>query len=160
MSIRRPVACSCRAQFRRQISVGLTMTSAVPPDGPLCIPTQALRARLLSTCPCGDKSHSPTEAPHNYLNAYEGLPWVRARIREITSPARFPSRMIRQIASRASRRLGDSAASHRRLALAFVNMPANGWLTSSAMDAASSPMVAIDHEQRYRCRTESGSGRD
>ena len=57
-------------------------------------------------------------------------------------------------------RLGDSAASHRRLALAFVNMPANGWLTSSAMDAASSPMVAIDHEQRYRCRTESGSGRD
>jgi hypothetical protein len=68
----------------------------------LCIPTQALRARLLSTCPSGtqalrarllstcpsgtkgtscqatinlsfrDKSHSPIEAPHNYLNAYAG----------------------------------------------------------------------------------------
>ena len=53
-------------------------------------PVQALRAWLLSCCPsetkpslqthCGmsvrDKSHSPIEAPHDYLSAYEGLPSV------------------------------------------------------------------------------------
>ena len=44
----------------------------------------------------------------------------RARIREITSPARFPSRIMRRIASRASARLGESPASHRRLALALA----------------------------------------
>ena len=58
------------AQFRRQISVGLTMTSTVPPGrvslhrypGTSCLATISLSLR--------DKSHSPIEAPHNYLSAY------------------------------------------------------------------------------------------
>src|SRR6516225_7116306 len=65
----------------------------------------------------------------------------RARTRETTSLDRFPSRIMRRIASRASARLGESPASHRRLALALVTMPESGWLTSWAMEAASSPMV-------------------
>jgi hypothetical protein len=63
-------------------------------------------------------------------------------MREITSLARFPSRIMRLIASRASLRSGDAAASQRRLALALVAMPASGWLTSWAMEAANSPRVA------------------
>jgi hypothetical protein len=46
------------AQFRRQISLGLTMTSSVR-DGVLCIATRALRAWLLSCCPSGTKAIRP-----------------------------------------------------------------------------------------------------
>ena len=53
-----------------------------------------------------------------------------ARVRAITSLARFPSRTMRRIASRASARLGVSPASQRKLALALATMPANGWLIS------------------------------
>jgi hypothetical protein len=52
------------------------MTSTVPPDGDSlhrypgtsCLATISLSLR--------DENHSPIEAPHNYLSAYEGLPWV------------------------------------------------------------------------------------
>ncbi len=54
----------------------------------------------------------------------------RDRIREMTSPARLPSRMMRRMASPASERLGGSPVSQRRLAFALVNIPASGWLTS------------------------------
>ena len=67
--------------------------------------------------------------------------WVRARIRAITSPARFPSRTMRRTASRASSRLGASPASQRRQALPLLTTPASGWLTSCAIEAASSPMM-------------------
>jgi hypothetical protein len=43
-------------------SVGLTMTSTVPPGrGSFCITTQALRAWLLSCCPSGTKSIRPSK---------------------------------------------------------------------------------------------------
>ena len=52
------------------------MTSTVPPDGASlhrypgtsCLATISLSLR--------DKSHSPIEAPHNYLSAYGGKPWA------------------------------------------------------------------------------------
>jgi hypothetical protein len=49
------------------------MTSTVPPDG------ASLHRYPGTSCPATislslrDKSHSPIEAPHNYLSAYEGL---------------------------------------------------------------------------------------
>src|SRR5271165_4386675 len=60
----RSVSEAARAQFRRQISLGLTkgltMTSAVPPGrGSFCIATQALRTWLLSRCPSGTKYIHP-----------------------------------------------------------------------------------------------------
>jgi hypothetical protein len=54
------------------------MTSTVSPGrGALCIATRALRAWLLSAFP-PDKSHSPIEAPHNYLSAYGLKPWAES----------------------------------------------------------------------------------
>src|SRR5262249_58644498 len=51
---------------------------------------------------------------------------TRARIRPITSPARFPSLIMRSTASRASSRFGVPPASHRKQALALVTTAASG----------------------------------
>ena len=61
----------------------------------------------------------------------------RARRRMMTSEARFPSRMVRRAVSSAPMTLGGSAESIRTHVFAFVTMPASGWLTSCAIEAAS-----------------------
>ena len=64
------------AQFRRQISAELnndfdrpsgTGASLHRYSGTSCLATISLSLR--------DKSHSPIEAPHNFLSAYQGLPF-------------------------------------------------------------------------------------
>ena len=40
----------------------------------LMIPGTSCQATMVLSL--RDKSHSPIEVPHNYLSAYEGLPWV------------------------------------------------------------------------------------
>ena len=73
-----------------------------------------------------------------------------ARNRVITSDARWPSRIIRRAVSRAPSRLGGSAASIRRHVLALVTIPANGWLTSCAMDAVRTPsLVTLRHVGQF-----------
>ena len=62
-------------------------------------------------------------------------------MRWITSPARRPSRTIRVTLWCASDMFGGSLAIQRRQALALVTTAASGWLTSCAIDAASSPIV-------------------
>jgi hypothetical protein len=82
------------AQFRRQISVGLTMTSTVPPDGASlhrdpgtsCLATISLSLR--------DKSHSCIEAPHNYLNLYGVKPRVGVWRHVPIPPRRRPSSFV------------------------------------------------------------------
>ena len=59
----------------------------------------------------------------------------------ITSPARWPSRTMRCVASRASWRFGGSLASHRREALPLIMIAASGWLISWAIEAAIWPRV-------------------
>ena len=62
----------------------------------------------------------------------------------MTSPARLPSRMMRCNASRASVKFTESSftrASQRRHAFPLSTTPAIGWLTSCAIEAASSPIV-------------------
>jgi hypothetical protein len=47
------------------------MTSTVPPGrGPLCIATPGTSCLATISLSLRDKSHSPIEAPHNYLSAY------------------------------------------------------------------------------------------
>jgi hypothetical protein len=46
------------------------MTSTVPPGrGPLCIASQALRGLATISLSLRDKSHTPIEAPQDYLSA-------------------------------------------------------------------------------------------
>ena len=48
-------------RFDDKLSLKLTMPLSVPPDGSLCISTQALRAWLLSSCPSGTKTIRPAK---------------------------------------------------------------------------------------------------
>ena len=61
----------------------------------------------------------------------------------MTSLARWPAATICESASRALLMSGFSPDSQRRPALARVTMPVSGWLTSCAMEAESSPAVAM-----------------
>jgi hypothetical protein len=65
----------------------------------------------------------------------------KERNRVITSEARLPSRIVRFAVSRAPSISGGSVPSIRKQVLAFVMMPASGWLTSCAIDAVSTPRL-------------------
>jgi hypothetical protein len=59
----------------------------------------------------------------------------------MTSPARCPSLTIRLRREQTSSKLDSGLASHRKPALAFITMAANGWLTSCAIEAVIAPAV-------------------
>ena len=65
----------------------------------------------------------------------------KRRMPVMTSLARLASRTIRWTASMASRSFFGSWASQRRQAWPLATTAASGWLTSCAIDAASSPMA-------------------
>ena len=82
----------------------------------------------------------------------------RARTRSTTSPARFPSLIIRESASSTSRKFGGSALSQRRAANAYVTAAVIGWFTSWLIEAVNWPIVATrlacassSCASRYRC---------
>ena len=66
-----------------------------------------------------------------------------ARICRTTSPAAFPSRMILSAATFALAKSAGSADNHCMHARPFATTALRGWLTSCAMEAASSATVAI-----------------
>ena len=69
------------AQFRRQISVGLTIDFDRPPDGASLHPYPGTSCLATINLSLRDKNHSPIEAPHNYLSAYRLNPGLLYTIR-------------------------------------------------------------------------------
>ena len=65
----------------------------------------------------------------------------------IMSAARCTSTAVRAASSRTASTFGGECASHSRLAAVLLSIAVSGWLTSCAIDAASSPRI----EMRAAC---------